>query len=180
MAALASATAMEWPARSAPAPNTLAGTSLFPIRTEENETMADRRATATWNGSLFEGKGTVSAASSGLFTDAEVTWASRTEDAGGATSPEELIASAHAACFGMALSNELSSRGHEPATLRLSATCSFVNGKITTMALEVSAEVPGVDEAGFREGVEAAETSCPVSNALRGNVDIILDASLVS
>jgi len=142
--------------------------------------MADRRATATWHGSLFEGKGTVTAASSGLFTDAAVTWASRTEDAGGATSPEELIAGAHAACFGMALSNELSSRGHEPAQLRLSATCSFVDGTITTMVLEVSAEVPGADDAAFREGVEAAEASCPVSNALRGNVDITVDARLVS
>lgn len=142
--------------------------------------MADRKATATWTGSLFEGKGTVTATSSGLFTDAGVTWASRTEDADAATSPEELIAAAHAACFAMALSNELSSRGHEPASLRLGATCSFVDGKVTTMALEVSAEVPGVDEAGFREGVEAAEGSCPVSNALRGNVEITVDASLVT
>ncbi len=142
--------------------------------------MADRKATATWAGNLFAGKGTVTAASSGLFTDAGVSWASRTEDAGGATSPEELIAAAHSACFAMALSNELSSRGHEPSLLHLGATCSFVDGKITTMVLEVSAEVPGVDEAGFREGVEAAEGSCPVSNALRGNVEITVDASLVS
>lgn len=142
--------------------------------------MADRRATATWNGNLFEGKGTVTAASSGLFTDAAVTWASRTEDAGGATSPEELIAGAHAACFGMALSNELSSRGHEPAALRIGATCSFVDGKITAMVLDVDAEVSGVDDAGFREGVTAAEGSCPVSNALRGNVEITVDARLVS
>lgn len=140
--------------------------------------MADRRATATWRGNLFEGEGTVTAESSGLFTDAGVTWASRTEDAGGATSPEELIAGAHAACFGMALSNELSSRGHEPAQLRIGATCSFVDGKVTTMVLEVDAEVPGVDEAGFREGVTAAEGSCPVSNALRGNVEITVDARL--
>lgn len=142
--------------------------------------MADRRATATWSGNLFEGEGTVTAASSGLFTDAGVTWASRTEDAGGATSPEELIAAAHAACFGMALSNELSGRGHEPRALRIGATCSFVDGKITTMVLEVNAEVPGADDAGFREGVSAAEGSCPVSNALRGNVDITVDARLES
>ena len=141
--------------------------------------MAERRATAAWQGSLFEGKGTVTAASSGLFTDAAVTWASRTEDAGGATSPEELIAGAHAACFGMALSNELSSRGHEPAHLGIGATCTFVDGAITTMVIEVSAEVPGADNAAFREGVEAAEASCPVSNALRGNVDITVDARLV-
>ena len=141
--------------------------------------MADRRATATWRGNLFEGKGTVSALSSRLFTDAGVTWASRTEDPDGATSPEELIAGAHAACFGMALSNELSSRGHEPAALHIDATCSFVDGKVTTMALGVRAEVPGADEAAFGEGVAAAEASCPVSNALRGNVEITVDARLV-
>ena len=142
--------------------------------------MADRRSTDTWRGNLFDGKGTVTAASSGLFTDAGVTWASRTEDAGGATSPEELISGAHAACFGMALSNELSSRGHEPALLRIGATCSFVDGEVTTIVLEIDAEVPGVDEAGFREGVTAAEGSCPVSNALRGNVEITVNARLES
>jgi osmotically inducible protein OsmC len=140
--------------------------------------MADRRASATWQGDLFEGKGTVSALSSGLFTDAEVTWAARTEDSGGKTSPEELIAGAHAACFGMALSNELSTRGHTPDRLEIEATCSFEDGKVTTMALDVTAQIPGVDEDGFREGLSAAEESCPVSNALRGNVDIKIDGKL--
>ncbi len=140
--------------------------------------MADRRASATWEGDLFEGKGTVSALSSGLFTDADVTWASRTEESGGKTSPEELIAAAHAACFGMALSNELSSRGHRPDRLDIEATCTFEDGKVTTMLLDVTAAVPGVDEDGFREGLSAAEGSCPVSNALRGNVDIEVDGKL--
>ena len=135
--------------------------------------MADRSARARWQGDLFEGSGTVSAVSSGLFTDAGVTWASRTEDPGGATSPEELIASAHSACFCRALSNELSSRGHTPARLDVEATCSFEPGKgVTTMVIDVAADVPDTDEAGFREGLDAAEQSCPVSNALRGNVDI--------
>jgi osmotically inducible protein OsmC len=141
--------------------------------------MADRTASAVWQGDLFGGNGTVSAMSSALFTDAAVTWASRTEDPAGKTSPEELIAAAHAACFCMALSNELSSRGHPPARLQVQATCTFQPGKgITTMAIDVSAEVPGVDEAGFREGLDAAEGSCPVSNALRGNVDIRVDGTL--
>ncbi len=140
--------------------------------------MAERRASATWQGDLFEGKGTVSASSSGLFTDAEVTWAARTEESGGKTSPEELIAAAHAACFGMALSNELSSRGHPPDRLDIEATCSFEDGKVTTMLLDVTAQVPGVDESGFREGLSAAEASCPVSNALRGSVDIKVDGKL--
>ncbi|MGH9164354.1 MAG: OsmC family peroxiredoxin [Acidimicrobiales bacterium] len=141
--------------------------------------MAQRKATATWQGDLFAGGGTVSASSSGLFTDADVTWASRTEDAGGRTSPEELIAAAHAACFSMALSNELASRGHTPARVRVDASCTFDNGTVTTMALHVEAEVPGADEAAFGEGVTAAEASCPVSNALRGNVAIEVDAHLV-
>ena len=141
--------------------------------------MADRTASANWQGDLFEGSGTVSTVTTALFSDAGVTWAARTEDPGGKTSPEELLAAAHAACFCMALSNELSTRGHPPARLEVQATCTFVPGKgITTMALDVSAEVPGVDEAGFREGLEAAEGSCPVSNALRGNVDIQVDGTL--
>ncbi len=141
--------------------------------------MADRTASAVWQGDLFEGSGTVSAVTSGLFTGAGVTWAARTDEPGGQTSPEELIAAAHAACFCMALSNELSTRGHPPTRLEVQATCTFVPGKgITTMALDVSAEVPGVDEAGFREGLDAAVESCPVSNALRGNVDIQVDGTL--
>ncbi|HEX2192668.1 MAG TPA: OsmC family peroxiredoxin [Acidimicrobiales bacterium] len=140
--------------------------------------MADRTASATWQGDLFEGSGTVSATSTGLFTDADVTWGARTEEPGGKTSPEELLAAAHAACFCMALSNELSSRGHRPARLDVNATCSFVPGKgVTTMVLDVTAEVPDTDEAGFREGLDAAEQSCPVSNALRG-VDIQVNGRL--
>src|SRR4051794_38507859 len=141
--------------------------------------MAQRKARAMWEGDLFSGSGAASALSSGLFTDAPVSWPARTEESGGKTSPEELIAAAHAACFCMALSNELSSRGHPPARLEVQATCTFEPGKgITTMALDVSAEVPGVDEAGFQEGLDAATASCPVSNALRGNVDIQVDGTL--
>ena len=140
--------------------------------------MADRKASATWQGDLFEGKGTVSALSSGLFTDADVTWAARTEESGGKTSPEELIAAAHAACFGMAFSNELSTRGHVPDRLEIEATCAFEDGKVTTMHLDVNAEVPDVDEDGFREALSAAEDSCPVSNALRGNVEIKVNGKL--
>ena len=141
--------------------------------------MADRTASANWQGDLFEGSGTVSAVTSGLFTEAGVTWAARTDEPGGKTSPEELMAAAHAACFCMALSNELSTRGHPPTRLEVQATCTFEPGKgITTMAIDVSAEVPGVDESGFREGLDAAVESCPVSNALRGNVDIQVDGTL--
>jgi len=134
--------------------------------------MAEREASASWEGDLFEGSGTVTALSSGLFTDAAVTWASRTETPGGRTSPEELIAGAHAACFCMALSNELSTRGNPPARLQVHAAATFEGGKIVTMALEVDADVPGLDDAGLQEALGAAEASCPVSNALRGNVEI--------
>ena len=135
--------------------------------------MAQRTATATWEGDLFSGSGRVSAGSSGLFSDAPVTWASRTEEPEGWTSPEELIAAAHAACFCMALSNELTSRGHTAASLQVTATCAFEPGKgVTTMDLDITADVPGADDAQFREGLDAAEGSCPVSNALRGNVEI--------
>jgi osmotically inducible protein OsmC len=140
--------------------------------------VADRRASAIWQGDLFKGKGTASALSSGLFTDADVTWAARTEDSGGKTSPEELIAAAHAACFGMALSNELSSRGHVPDRLQIEATCSFEDGKVTTMLIDVTAEIPDTNEEQFREGLSAAEESCPVSNALRGNVDVKVNGQL--
>ena len=141
--------------------------------------MADRTASAVWQGDLFSGSGTVSATTSGLFTDAGVTWAARTEESGGKTSPEELLAAAHAACFCMALSNELSSRGHPPAKLEVQAVCTFKPGQgVTTMAIDITADVPGVDEAGFREGLDAAKESCPVSNALRNNVDIQVDGKL--
>ena len=141
--------------------------------------MADRTASAVWQGDLFSGSGTVSATSSGLFTDADVTWAARTEESGGKTSPEELLAAAHAACFCMALSNELSSRGHPPAKLEVQAVCTFKPGEgVTTMAIDITADVPGVDEAGFREGLDAATESCPVSNALHENVDIQVDGKL--
>lgn len=141
--------------------------------------MADRTASAAWQGDLFGGNGTVSAVTSGLFTDAGITWEARTEEPGGKTSPEELVAAAHAACFAMSVSNELSSRGHPPARVEVQATCTFKPGKgITAVAIDVTAEVPGVDEAGFREGLDAAEASCPVSNAMRGNVDITVDGTL--
>ncbi len=140
--------------------------------------MADRTASAVWQGDLFSGSGTVSAVTTGLFTDAGVTWASRTEDPSGKTSPEELLAAAHAACFCMALANELSTRGHEPSRLHAAATATFEEGKITTVVLEVDADVPDTDEAGFQEALDAAEQSCPVSNALRGSVEIRVNGGL--
>ncbi len=141
--------------------------------------MADRTASAVWEGDLFEGHGTVSAVTTGLFSEAPISWAARTEEPGGKTSPEELLAAAHAACFCMALSNELASRGHTAASLQATATCAFEPGKgVKTMDLDITADVPGADDAQFREGLDAAEGSCPVSNALRGNVEIRVSGRL--
>lgn len=121
-----------------------------------------------------QGSGTVTVESSPLFTAAGVTWASRTEGSEGLTSSEALIAAAHAARFCMASSNELSSRDQEPARLVMFAASTFDSGRITGTVLDVEADIPGF--ATFREALVAAEDSCPVSNALRSNVDIQVTA----
>jgi osmotically inducible protein OsmC len=141
---------------------------------------AERRANVVWKGNLFEGSGNFDLASSEAVQDLPVTWASRTERADGKTSPEELIAAAHASCYAMALSNTLAEMGNEPEQLDISAVCTFDVDqlKITTMVLDVRGNVPGLDEEGFRSANEQAEQGCPVSNALRGNVDIQVNASL--
>jgi len=140
---------------------------------------ADRTASVTWSGSLFEGSGTIESVGSGAFGPLDVTWASRTEDSGGRTSPEELIAAAHASCFSMALSNVLAKAGSPPERLETSATVTFVPGTgITKSALTVRGTVPGMDEAAFSEAAEDAKKNCPVSQALAAVPEITLDASL--
>jgi lipoyl-dependent peroxiredoxin len=143
---------------------------------------ANRRAEVTWRGDLMSGSGTIDSVGSGALRDLPVTWASRTEEAeSGRTSPEELIAAAHASCFPMALSHALAQAGHAPERLHVTAESTFVPGTgITTMALAVEGVVPGLDEAGFLEAAEQAKENCPVSKALAGNVEITLDARLVS
>ena len=117
----------------------------------------------------MDGAGTIDRVGSGAFGPLDVTWASRAEDPEGRTSPEELIAAAHAACFSMALSHGLAQAGTPPEQLSTSATVTFVPGTgITKVALAVAARVPGVDEAGFAEAAEGARTDCPVSKALAG------------
>ena len=141
---------------------------------------AERRANVVWKGNLFEGSGTLDLASSEAVSDLPVTWASRTERPDGKTSPEELIAAAHASCFAMAFSNTLAEQGNEPEELDISAVCTFDADqlKVTTMVLDVSGRVPGLDAEGFQNAADQAEQVCPVSNALRGNVDIQVNASL--
>ena len=140
---------------------------------------ADRTANVTWRGSLLEGSGRIENVGSGSFGPLDVTWASRTEAPGGRTSPEELIAAAHASCFSMALSGGLAKAGSPPERLETSATVTFVPGTgITRSALTVRGTVPGMDEAAFREAAEAAKENCPVSQALAAVPEITLDASL--
>jgi osmotically inducible protein OsmC len=130
----------------------------------------------------MEGSGTIESTGSGAISDLEVTWASRSEEQeGGRTSPEELIAAAHAACFCMALSHGLAQAGNAPDKLDVKATSTFVPGTgITEMKLDVTGTVDGIDEQAFQEAARAAADNCPVSIALKGNVEIVLDARLAS
>ncbi len=126
-----------------------------------------RRATAQWNGSLMEGSGQVTLASSGIGTY-PVSWPARSAEPNGVTSPEELIAAAHATCFSMAFSNGLAKAGTPPTQLNTSAEVDFVPGTgITEIRLTVSGDVPGLDAAGFAAAAEAAKEGCPVSQALK-------------
>ena len=140
---------------------------------------AERTAQVTWSGSLLEGSGTIDRVGSGAFGPLDVTWASRTEESNGRTSPEELIAAAHASCFSMAFSGALAKAGTPPERLETSATVTFVPGEgITKSALRVRGSVPGMDEDAFHAAAETANDNCPVSKALAGVPEITLDASL--
>ena len=140
----------------------------------------ERTAEVTWQGDLLSGSGTIDRVGSGAFGPLDVSWAARAEESsGGKTSPEELIAAAHASCFSMSLSSGLAKAGTPPERLSTSATVTFVPGSgITKVALEVRGAVTGLDDAGFREAAEAAKTNCPVSQALAGVPEITLDAQL--
>jgi osmotically inducible protein OsmC len=140
-----------------------------------------RRADVVWTGNLREGEGKLAVAS-GAFPDQRVTFSARTEHPDGLTSPEELIAAAHAVCYSMALSNALAQAGHTPEQLDVTAVCALDRAEgaltITEMELSVAGTVAGLEEARFRQIAAEAERRCPVSNALRGNVEIRLEAKL--
>lgn len=141
----------------------------------------ERRAHATWDGDLRSGTGRFDVGS-GAIGGQEVTFASRFEDSGGKTSPEELIAAAHATCLSMALANGLAQAGHPPTRLETDAVAILDQResgfRITSMRLTVRGQVDGIDEDAFRAAAEEAKVGCPVSNALVGNVEITLDAAL--
>jgi osmotically inducible protein OsmC len=131
-----------------------------------------------WEGDLFNGSGTTSI-DSGAAQPMQVTWKARTEDHGGLTSPEELIAAAHASCYSMAFSNTLAKNETPPTSLDVTATATFVPGEgITTMELTVVGDVEGISEEKFQELAEVAKNGCPVSQALAGNVEISVEATL--
>jgi osmotically inducible protein OsmC len=142
--------------------------------------MATRRAEATWEGDLAGGSGRAEL-DSGVAGGLDVNWKARTEG-GAQTSPEELLAAAHASCFAMALSHELGEAGNPPQRLSVSAAVSFdaVEGgfAVTTSKLKVRGVVPGVDDDAFQEAARGAAQGCPISGALKGNVDISVEAEL--
>jgi len=143
---------------------------------------AIRRAEASWSGALTTGSGEVSAVSSGAFSGLPVTWASRTETSDGRTSPEELVAAAHAACFAMALSGALARAGTPPERLDVSAEVTFdkleAGWRVVSSALTVRGRVPGMSAADFGAAAESTKDGCPISVALAGNVALSVEATL--
>ncbi len=141
-----------------------------------------RRAEVTWTGDLPKGSGVVTAASSQLFKDAPVSWVARTEASGGKTSPEELLAAAHASCFSMAFAAGLGRAGTPPTKLQVAAIVTFdKKGEgwgVTKSELEVTGTVAGLDAAGFQKAAEAAKDGCPISQALKNNVALSVIAKL--
>jgi lipoyl-dependent peroxiredoxin len=142
----------------------------------------ERKARATWEGDLKGGSGQFDLESSHAVSGEEVTFASRFEQPGGKTSPEELIAAAHATCLSMALANGLAQDGHAPAKLETDAEVKLdqTDGgfAITSIHLSVRGQVDGLDEEGFRQAAEQAKEACPVSKALASVPEITLDATL--
>jgi lipoyl-dependent peroxiredoxin len=143
----------------------------------------ERRAHATWEGDMKGGSGRFDLESSGSISGQEVTWASRFEEPDGKTSPEELIAAAHATCFSMALAGGLAKEGHPPTKLETDAQVTLDSAagggsSITSIRLTVRGEVEGIDENGFRQAAEEATANCPVSKALAAVPEITLDAAL--
>jgi lipoyl-dependent peroxiredoxin len=141
---------------------------------------AERTATTVWEGDLAHGNGILSL-TSGATDDLPVTWASRTERSDGKTSPEELIAAAHASCFSMALSHGLAEAGHPPDRLEVSTTVTLTlddGPKVSSSHISVRGTVPGLDADAFAQAAQGAADNCPVSGALKGNLDITVDAQL--
>jgi lipoyl-dependent peroxiredoxin len=152
-----------------------------PITTEVSMAQV-RRAVASWEGDLLSGAGHVSAESSGIFSGLPITWKARTEDAEGMTSPEELLAAAHASCFSMACSNNLAKAGTPAERLEVSVEVTAdkrdAGWTVLSSAITVRGRVPGIDAAAFQAAAEGAKDGCPISRALIGNVELTVEAIL--
>ena len=146
--------------------------------------MTTRRATATWSGDLASGRGTVTAATTGIFRDHPTTWASRTGEPEGVTSPEELLAAAHAACFSMAFSNILAKAGTPPTRVAVEVAVSAerleAGFTVTNADIRVSGTAPGASQESFAAAANEAKDGCPISRALKGNVAMTVEATLES
>jgi osmotically inducible protein OsmC len=141
---------------------------------------AESSATTVWEGDLAKGSG-VATPQSGAFPATDVSWASRTERAAGKTSPEELLAAAHSSCLCMQLSHELAEAGTPPDRLEATATLAFVPGEgVKSSRIVVRGRVPGIDQETFAAAAAAAGDGCPVSGALKGNLEISVEATLES
>jgi osmotically inducible protein OsmC len=143
-----------------------------------------RHATAYWQGDLPTGGGAVTAETTSVFSELPIDWRARTEEAGGKTSPEELLAAAHAACFSMACSNNLAKDGHpaERIDVRVEVTADRREAGWTVLSsrITVRGRVPGIDQATFQDAAERAKEGCPISRALKGNVELSVEATLES
>jgi osmotically inducible protein OsmC len=143
---------------------------------------AIRTADVTWRGDLLTGSGSIDYVGSGALARMAVTWGSRTEASDGRTSPEELLAAAHASCFAMAFSSRLAKAGHPATSLNVRATVTFDKGDagwfIASSALTVMGIVPGMAAAEFEALAADAKDNCPISQALKGNVALSVSASL--
>lgn len=141
-----------------------------------------RSATATWAGNLLEGSGMVSSKTSEHLRDVPVSWSARTEDPGGKSGPEELLAAAHASCFSMALSNNLAKAGFTAERLEVTADVGAEKREagwtVISSHLTVIGRVPGADAAAFAAAAEGAKDGCPISRAMKGNVELSVEATL--
>jgi osmotically inducible protein OsmC len=140
-----------------------------------------RRADATWSGDLLSGRGNVTAATTQVFTELPTSWASRIGEPEGVTSPEELLAAAHASCFSMAFSNELAKAGTPPTSVSVSVAVTGdkldTGWTVLSAAITVRGAAPGATETSFREAAEKARDGCPISKALKNNVELSVDAT---
>jgi osmotically inducible protein OsmC len=143
-----------------------------------------RHASVVWNGGLTDGSGMITYLSSGVVSRLPISWASRTSAHEGRTSPEELLAAAHASCFSMAFSSRLAKNGTPPTQLDVRAEVTFDNAsggwKVTTSKLIVNGQVPGIDDPMFQQLADDAKNNCPISQAIKGNVEVVLEATLQS